>query len=225
MGKQALTWAGAVVCSVLLVIAGGLIVGSAAVHRYLQSSSASVGHSGFWRTPVRTPTATATADPELMPAVDALGPLEGVTSVAVTGAAELYVTMRPDASAAQSAAVVSTAARLISDSDVDLQLRVPAAGGRASAVAEFSDLLKARSGSALNAQAVMAQTAQLVAAMLSAAEVDGVVGVQVQVPDSWDVTASDVAVQCSSNAAHELTAVRAVLDGTTLGAAAVHAWQ
>ncbi|MFC4243131.1 hypothetical protein ACFOYW_07075 [Gryllotalpicola reticulitermitis] len=216
--RQALGWLGATICSVALVIAGGLMLSSVAVHRYLQASTSAM-HRGDTQDagPTPAPTdvaaidrvvaaltgmpgvATASCDIDTAPpsAAQPTPTAEGAPNSVGDFSYEISVIMTPDATAAQSTDVVYSMTKQLQNAHVNLELSVPTGDGHAESVVDYRnafDAPVARSTVAAVSQAVSVATA-----------VPGVESVHVTVPYTWNLAAGDLDVHFATNAVQQPT--------------------
>lgn len=197
-GKQLATWISAAACSVALVVAGGFFIGGVAIHRYINGTGEDLVHSGFAELEGDddgTPTPLVT--PELTSTVAAITSLPAVASVALTSPTQLYVTMAPGASSGQLADVVDTTARLVTDDQVSLKLRVPQALDHGGELADFSRFF--------DATVSEASIQQLAQALETLAEVPDVEDVTIDVPPSWRYADSKLTLTMSGDASQAVT--------------------
>lgn len=229
MGKrQALGWLGAALCSVALIIAGGLVLSSFAVNRYLEATSSAM-HRGDAQdggpTPAPAQLATinrvvasligmpgvATASCEVDTGAPVFSPSptpDPSMSPAGAFSYQISVIMTPDATAAQSADVVFSMTKQLQNSHVNLELSVPASTSHAESIVDYRnafDAPVARSTVAAVSQAVSVATA-----------VPGVKSVRVTVPYTWNLASGDLAVDFTTDAPHPANALKAALKRTAL---------
>ena len=233
--RQALGWLGAALCSVALVVAGGLALSSVAVHRYLQASSSAL-HRGdaadAGPTPAPSEVASidrvvtsitsmpgvATATCDIDTSTDASQPTPAPTTTASTASSapnasspfsyEISVIMTPAATAAQSADVVFSMTKELQNSHVNLELSVPTGNGHGESVVDYRnafDAPVARSTVSAVSQAVAVATA-----------VPGVTSVHVTVPYTWNLSAGDLNVKFAPDSTHPGKALQTALRRTAL---------
>ncbi|AYG04554.1 hypothetical protein [Gryllotalpicola protaetiae] len=230
--RQALGWLGAAVCSVALVIAGGLVLSSLAVHRYLQASDSAQQRSqtsAAGETPaaseraavertvsalVRMPgVATATSstdrsDTPAQPGVMSLRSSPSPTTDSTTLSYDVSVIMNPDATAAQCAEVVFTMTQRLQNGRVSLELSLPAGDGHAASVIDYRNVF---------ATPVPRSTVAAVShAVDVAASVPGVRSVHVVVPYTWNLASGDLEVQMATDDSHQTAQLKDALSRTAL---------
>ena len=244
MGKrQALGWLGAAVCSVALVIAGGLVLSSVAVNRYLQASSSAM-HRGEAQDPGPTPAPTEVASIDRVVAA-----ITGMPGVA-TASCEV------DTSAPQDAASTSAPAPESSPAPSASPAATAAPGSSSAFSYEISVIMNTDATASQSADVVFSMTKQLqnsrvnldmsspagdghaqsvveyrnafdapVArstvtavsqAVAVATSVPGVESVHVTVPYTWNLSAGDLDVDFSPGATHPGNALKSALKRTAL---------
>jgi hypothetical protein len=212
--RKALGWLGAAVCSVALVIAGGLVLSSFAVHRYLQAS-----HSAMQRgeSPAAGTTPALREVASLKRTVAELAAMPGVASATMADAADtvsydVAVTMRPGATAGQCGDVVFTMTKELQNSRVNLELTMPASAGRAASVVDYRN--------AFDTPVPRSTVDSVSRAVGVAAAVPGVTAVHVTVPYTWNLAAGDLNVTMSPDAPNRGTALQTALAHTALAGVA-----
>ena len=229
--RQALGWLGAAVCSVALVVTGGLVLSSVAVHRYLQASDSTQQRSGtsaadapaaselatvertvsaLTRMPgVATATSStdrsdAPAQPGVMSLRSSPTPKSGSTSRDY----DVSVIMNPDATAAQCADVVFAMTQRLQSARVSLELSLPAGDGHAASVIDYRNVFDTP---------VPRSTVDSVShAVDVAASVPGVKSVHVVVPYTWNLASGDLDVQMATDDSRQTTELKNALAGTVL---------
>lgn len=227
--RQALGWLSAALCSVALVVAGGLILSSVAVHRYLQASSSVLQRSAAQDLgPTPAPSEVAGIDRVVasltaMPGVatascaidtpDSGAPQAGPTATAGATPAsdfsyEISVIMTPDATAEQSADVVFSMTKQLQNSHVNLELSVPTGDGHGESVVDYRN--------AFDAPVARSTVAAVSQAVAVASAVPGIASVHVTVPYTWNLSAGDLDVAFTPNATHPATELKTALRRTAL---------
>jgi len=207
--RQALGWLGAAVCSVALVIAGGLVLSSFAVHRYLQAS-----HSALQRgeSPAAGASPEAAELASLKRTVSGLAGMPGVTSATTTTTTtadyDVAVTMTARATADQCADVVFAMTKDLQNPRIDLELTMPASSGRAASVIDYRN--------AFDTPVPRSTVDSVSRAVAVAAAVPGVTSVHVTVPYTWNLASGDLDIEMAANAMDQNTAVRNALAHTVL---------
>jgi hypothetical protein len=215
--RKALGWLGAAVCSVALVIAGGLVLSSFAVHRYLQAS-----HSAMQRgeSPAAGTTPALREVATLKRTVAELAAMPGVASATMADTADtadtadydVAVTMRSGATAGQCGDVVFTMTKELQNSRVNLELTMPASDGRAASVVDYRN--------AFDTPVPRSTVDSVSRAVGVAAAVPGVTAVHVTVPYTWNLAAGDLNVTMSPDAPNRGTALQTALAHTALAGVA-----
>jgi hypothetical protein len=227
--RQALGWLGATLCSIALIVAGGLVLSSVAVNRYLQASSSAM-HRGDAAGTGATPQASELASVERavsaitsMPgvatatsAIDAptamphptVDPSSPAPSATHAFSYDVSVIMNPDSTADQCADVVFSLTRQLQNGRVNLQLSAPAGDGHAASVIDYRHAFDTP---------VARSTVQSVSrAVAVAAAVPGVKSVHVMVPYTWNLSSGDLDVDFDSNDAHHSNELKNALSRTAL---------
>jgi len=229
--RQALGWFSVVVCSVALIIAGGLVLSSVAVHRYLQASTSALDGGEAHETGA-APSAAQVANIKRaaaavagMPGVAATscgsgagaaapGPTAAITPTPTPSSGEglgyqISVTMEPSATAEQSAAVVFSLTQQLQNSHVALELTAPQGSAHAQSVIDYRDPFDAP---------VSRSTVTAVSQAVSvAAAVPGVAAVHVTVPYTWNISSGDLEVEFTAGSTHRpATALKTALKSTAL---------
>ncbi len=223
-------WFGAALCSIALVVAGGLVLSTLAVNRYLQASTSAM-HRGDATGSSATPDPTELASVERL--VSSLTSMAGVSAatsavgtgdpVAATPVAEtnatpaatpggfsydVSVVMDARATASQAAAVVFAMTKQLANARVNLELVAPAGAGHAASVVDYRHVFDAPV-----ARSTVDSVSQAVAV---AASVPGVQSVHVTVPYTWNLESGDLAIQFASDDLHHTTALKNALARTAL---------
>ncbi|GAA4164256.1 hypothetical protein GCM10022286_25720 [Gryllotalpicola daejeonensis] len=212
--RQALGWLGAAVCSVALVIAGGLVLSSVAVHRYLQASASQL-QSGDARDTGATPLAAEVASLqhtvsalESMPGVAAASSTVTTGSHAKTVSYDVAVTMDADATAAESTDVVYAMTQQLRNGRVNLELTLPANARHAASVIEYRN--------AFDTPVARSTVESVSRAVEVAASVPGVTSVHVTVPYTWNLASGDLDVEMAGDDSSGSAALRHALARTAL---------
>jgi hypothetical protein len=209
-----LGWLGAAVCSVALVIAGGLVLSTVAVHRYLQASASQLERG-------ESPDAAATPVPgelaSLQRVVSALNAMPGVATATSTVATEtapktvsydVAVGMTPESTADEGADVVYAMTQELQNGRVNLELSLPANGAHAASVIEYRNAFDTP---------VPRSTVEAVShAVMVASSVPGVTSVRVTVPYTWNLASGDLDVVMSTDDSKHSAALRQALARTAL---------
>jgi hypothetical protein len=226
--RQALGWLGAAVCSVALVVAGGLVVSSYAVQRYLQSSSALMQHSGASDSAApdareRTVVEDAVSHVITMPGVATAschrstdGPASpapvvrtsAATPAATGGGWDISVIMTANATAAQAADAVYALMQDVATARINLELSSPAGEGHAASVVDYRD--------AFDAPVTRTTVESLSQAVATAAALDGVASVHVTVPYTWNLAEGDLEVTFDGDAQRHEDELERALSRTAL---------
>jgi len=231
--RQALGWLGAALCSVALIVAGGLVLSSVAVNRYLQASSSAM-HRGDVTDMGPTPAAAEMAGIDHV--VAAVMAMPGVATASCTvdtptAAAEpqestpapsaapspvasttfnydISVIMTPDATAAQSAEVVFSMTKQLQNSHVNVALSSPAGDGHAASVVDYRH--------AFDAPVSRSTVAAVSQAVAVAAAVPGVKSVRVSVPYTWNLASGDLDIDFDSPGDRDADQLKSALERTAL---------
>lgn len=228
--RQALGWLGAALCSVALVVAGGLVLSSVAVHRYLQASNSAMAGG-------TASESDATPDPSELASIErtvsAITSLPGVATATSTvgtdepsataeptadrdasGSApeglsyDISVIMNPDASVDESTSVVYAMTEQLQNAHVNLELAMPASAARAASVIDYRH--------AFDTPVARSTVDSVCRAVAVAASVPGVRSVHVVVPYTWNLSSGDLEVEMATDDSQQASALRSALDRTAL---------
>lgn len=227
--RQALGWLGAALCSVALIVAGGLLLSTVAVHRYLQASSSAL-HRGEAQdvgpTPAPGELATigrvvtsltampgvATASCNVDTASSSTSEPDPTPSSTVAAANafsyDISVIMTPDATAEQSSDVVYNLTQELQNSRVNLELSVPSGDGHAESVVDYRN--------AFDAPVARSTVESVSQAVAVASAVPGIASVHVTVPYTWNLAAGDLDVAFADGAQRPTQELETALSGTAL---------
>lgn len=224
-------WLGATLCSVALIVAGGLVLSSIAVNRYLQAST-SVMHRGDASDvgPTPAPAELASIDHVVanvngMPGVATAScaietatpsPASPAPSTAPTATStgsatfsyNVSVIMNPSATPGQAADVVFSMTKQLQNSRVNLELSSPAGDGHAASVVDYRH--------AFDAPVEHSTVAAVSQAVAAATAVPGVKSVQVTVPYTWNLASGDLNVAFAAPDTHQTEALKDALKRTAL---------
>jgi hypothetical protein len=230
--RQTLGWLGAAVCSVALVITGGLVLSSFAVNRYLQASDSALQRGDVEDTGA-TPVPSEVAGVEH--AVAALTSMPGVASasssldtapptddpassgehVAPTPARaqksvsyDVSVIMGSGATSEECADVVFAMTQQLQNARVNLELTAPAGTGHAASVTDYRN--------AFDTPVARSTVDSVSRAVAVAAAVPGVKSVRVMVPYTWNLASGDLDVEMATDDSHQTAALKSALARTAL---------
>jgi len=208
------------------VIAGGLVLSSVAVNRYLQASSSALqrGDSAAdGATPApselasleRTVSvlitmpgvATATSNVDT-PGASAVGSTPSPSPTGGPVSYDVSVIMNPDATADQSANVVFVMTQQLQNARVNLELSSPAGDGHAASVIDYVD--------AFNTPVARSTVDSVSHAVAVAVAVPGVKSVHVTVPYTWNLASGDLVVEMAPHESHQSSALAEALAHTAL---------
>jgi hypothetical protein len=228
--RQAIGWIGATVCSIALVIAGGLVLSSVAVNRYLQASD-----SALQRGQSSTPEPSELAGLEhTVSAISAMPGVATASSTVDTGAAtdtaspaprsdpsavpaeagdgglnyDVSVIMNPDSTAAQCADVVFAMTQQLQNARVNLELSSPAGDGHGASVIDYRN--------AFDTPVARSTVDSVSHAVAIAAAVPGVKSVRVMVPYTWNLSSGDLDVELATDDSQQRAMLKSALSRTAL---------
>jgi hypothetical protein len=213
--RDALGWLGAVVCSVALIVAGGLVLSSVAVHRYLQASNSALHRGEVQDTGPTPPPGEVESIDRVVTSITGMPGVATASCEVDTGAPsgfpiptaatptprptesggfsyQISVIMDSGATAAQAADVVFSMTKQLQDSHVDLELSAPQGSGHAESVIDYRD--------AFDAPVSRSTVAAISQAVSVATTVPGVTSVHVTVPYTWNIASGDLQVQFAPGA-------------------------
>lgn len=229
MGKrQALGWLGATLCSIALIVAGGLVLSSVAVNRYLQASSSAMQRGDATdAAPTPEPSevasvervvSTITSMPGVATATSAVDtpdatpqPTADPTSTSGSSGRFSYdvsVIMNPDSTSEQCADVVFSMTRQLQNGRVNLQLSAPAGDGHAASIIDYRH--------AFDMPVARSTVDSVSRAVAVAAAVPGVKSVHVTVPYTWNLSSGDLDVDFESDDSLHSAELKNALSRTAL---------
>jgi len=228
--RQALGWLGAALCSVALVVAGGLVLSSVAVHRYLQASNSALAggaasESGAAPDPrelasVERTVSAITSLPGVATATSTVGTGEPTTTAEPTAGPDasgstpeglsydVSVIMNPDATVDESTDVVYAMTQQLQNARVNLELAMPASTAHAASVVDYRH--------AFDMPVARSTVDSVSRAVAVAASVPGVKSVHVVVPYTWNLSSGDLEVQLATDDDRQASALRNALAHTAL---------